>query len=88
MFGVSENTSQPNKYKELSMTDKKNLKTVNQFCEEYPAFTIGSLRNILFYEELNGLKDCGVVKHLGRKILIDCDKFFAWLDTNPSITGR
>ena len=65
-----------------------NLKSVAQFCEAYPAFTIGSMRNMLFYEDLNGLKTCGATKRLGRKILIDCDKFFEWLDTNPSITGK
>ncbi len=66
----------------------RNLKTVSQFCRDNPAFTIGSMRNILFYEDFNGLKACGATKRLGRKILIDCDKFFAWLDTNPSITGK
>ncbi len=64
-----------------------NLKTVAQFCEAFPAFTTGGLRYMLFYEDLNGLKECGATKRLGRKILIDCDKFFEWLDTNPSITG-
>ena len=67
---------------------KPNLMTVSQFCKEYPAFSMGSIRNILFYENANGLKASGATKRLGRKILIDCDKFFAWLDTNPSITGK
>ncbi len=65
-----------------------NLMTVSQFCKANPAFSMGSIRNILFYENANGLKACGATKRLGRKILIDCDKFFAWLDTNPSITGK
>ena len=69
-------------------SNNPNLKTVSQFCEANPAFTKGSIRNILFYDELNGLRESGAVKRLGAKILIDCDKFFAWLDTNPSITGR
>lgn len=69
------------------MSKSPDLKTVKQFCQDYPAFTMGSLRNILFYEDFNGLKACGATKRIGRKILIDCNKFFEWLDTNPSITG-
>lgn len=65
-----------------------NLQTVSQFCKAHPAFTQGSLRNIIFYEEQNGLKASGAIKRLGAKILIDCDLFFKWLDTNPSTTGK
>lgn len=72
----------------MSEIQIKNLMTVSQFCKANPAFSMGSIRNILFYENINGLKACGATKRLGRKILIDCDKFFEWLDTNPSITGK
>jgi len=72
----------------MSNSNNPNLKSVSQFSKEFPAFSTGSLRNILFYEEQNGLATAGAVKRLGKKILIDCDKFFQWLDTNPSITGR
>jgi len=65
-----------------------NLKSVSQFCEAFPAFSTGSIRNILFYEEKNGLASAGAVKRLGAKILIDCDKFFQWLDSNPSPKGK
>lgn len=65
-----------------------NLMSVSQFVDAHPAFTTGSIRNIIFYEDMNGLKACGATKRLGKKILIDTDKFFAWLDTNPSITGK
>jgi len=64
------------------------LKTVSQFCEANPAFSSGSMRNMLFYRDMNGLIECGAVVCLGKRILIDCDKFFAWLRGNPSITGR
>lgn len=64
------------------------LMSVTQFCETFPVFSRGSIRNILFYEDMNGLKTSGATKRLGRKILIDCEKFFSWLDGNPSITGR
>ena len=64
-----------------------NVMTTKQFVEANPAFTMGSLRNILWYSDANGLKEIGAIKRLGRKILIDTELFFCWLDSNPSITG-
>jgi len=72
----------------MTETNKPNLKTVSQFCEAFPAFSVGSIRSILFYSMQNGLKASGAEIRLGSKILIDCDKFFQWLETNPSITGK
>lgn len=72
----------------LNNGNSPNLKTVSQFCEAYPAFSKGSIRNILFYSNQNGLKASGAEKRLGSKILIDCDKFFQWLDSSPSIKGK
>jgi hypothetical protein len=69
------------------MTDRT-LLTVRQFAEKHPAFTQGSLRNLIFNAEPritrkatipgNGFGVCLV--RMGRKILIDEEKFFAWLD--------
>lgn len=44
------------------------------------AFTIGGLRNQIFNENTNGLKQSGAIIRLGRKILIDEVKFFAWIE--------
>ncbi len=57
-----------------------NLKTVKQFVAENPAFTLGGVRNYIFFEELNGLKASGAIKRIGRKILIDVDAFYKWVD--------
>jgi hypothetical protein len=65
-----------------------NLMTTKQFVAENPCFTMGSLRNILFYADANGLEAIGAIKRCGRKILIDAELFFCWLDKNPSITGN
>lgn len=64
------------------------LSTVRQFSEKYPAFSQGSLRNLIFLASTrhtskgnipgNGL-DVALVR-LGRKLLIDEIKFFQWVD--------
>ena len=65
----------------------QNLKTLRQFVAEYPAFTIGGLRNCLFYREQNGLVDSGAVIQIGRKLLINTECFMDWLLTQPQPKG-
>lgn len=57
-----------------------NLATVNQFTEKNPAFTQGGMRSLIFNEDKNGLSKSGAIVRIGRKVLIDCDKFFAWIE--------
>jgi len=57
------------------------LSTVNQFTEKQPAFTIGGLRSLIFNENSNGLAKSGAVVRIGRKVLIDDTKFFAWIES-------
>lgn len=64
------------------------LFTVRQFSEKYPAFSQGSLRNLIFLADKrhtstgqipgNGL-DMALVR-IGRKLLIDETKFFQWIE--------
>jgi hypothetical protein len=61
-----------------SRSERRILRTVKQFREENPAFTEGSLRWLLFHRRTNGL-DRAVVQ-VGRRVLIDVDAFFAWID--------
>ncbi|MDO9142359.1 MAG: hypothetical protein Q7U38_18730 [Methylobacter sp.] len=56
------------------------LSTVNQFTEKHHAFTNGGLRSLIFNENSNGLKASGAVIRIGRKVLIDEGKFFAWIE--------
>ncbi|MDD5578136.1 MAG: hypothetical protein PHY16_02505 [Methylobacter sp.] len=58
--------------------------TVKQFAENYPAFTIGGLRSLIFLEHTNGLAESGAIVRIGRKILINCPKFFAWVEAHNS----
>jgi hypothetical protein len=65
------------------------LKTVNQFSEAHPAFTPAALRALVFKANSrithegpapgNGLIEAGAIIRLGRRVLIDEEKFFAWV---------
>lgn len=55
------------------------LSTVNQFNKKQPAFTLGGLRSLIFNETSNGLKASGAIIRIGRKVLIDEEKFFGWV---------
>jgi hypothetical protein len=56
----------------------RQLHTVQQFCNMHPAFTPGGMRWLLFQREQNGL--ARAIVHIGRRLLIDEEKFFAWLE--------
>ncbi len=74
-------------YPELP-SQSRTLLTVRQFSDKHPAFPQGSLRNFIFLAESrstskekikgNGL-DIALVR-IGRKLLIDEDRFFQWID--------
>ena len=65
------------------------LYTVEQFATKQVAFTAPALRNLIFKAETrqstkgeipgNGLIECGAIVHIGRKVLIDEDRFFDWV---------
>jgi hypothetical protein len=56
------------------------LLTVNQFVATHKAFTSGGIRALIFNENSNGLAKVGVIIRLGRKVLINEEKFFAWVE--------
>jgi hypothetical protein len=55
--------------------------TVQQFSEKHHAFTVASLRALIFNANTNGLNDSTAIVRLGRKVIINEDKFFGWLET-------
>ena len=57
------------------------LMTITQFVEANPAFTMGGMRSIIFQEDKYRLEQSGVIKRIGKKLLIDTDRFFVWLDS-------
>jgi hypothetical protein len=63
----------------------RNLKTVSKFCESHRnAYTEGSLRWKIFNADSNGLAAAGAIVRDGRRVLIDEDRFFEWLDAQQS----
>ena len=54
--------------------------TVKQFSERYPAFSVGSLRAIIFNASTNGLTESGAVVRINRRILLNEPKFFGWVE--------
>ena len=60
------------------------LYTFKQFVLEQKLFSDASLRNMIFKRHENGLEESGAIKRFGRKILIDKDKFYKWINSLPS----
>ena len=55
--------------------------TAKQFIEKHSAFTLGGLRYLIFNENSNGLAKSRAIVRIGRKVLIDEAKFFAWVES-------
>jgi len=58
----------------------RKLFTVKQFDERNPFITESGLRFQIFNRKSNGLEYSGALVRLGRKILIDENKYFGWVD--------
>ncbi|NCC03385.1 MAG: DNA-binding protein [Proteobacteria bacterium] len=54
------------------------LWTVKQMAERNPAFSESSLRFLIFNASKNGIDRA--IKRIGRKILIDEEAFFGWVE--------
>ncbi len=68
------------KFKDDTHDKKKrpNLSTVGGLLKKYPWLTEGGIRHFLFHMNENGLHRA--VKKMGRRILIDEDEFFNWIE--------
>jgi hypothetical protein len=58
--------------------------SVNQLVQKQPAFTVGGLRAWIFNEKTNGLADSGAIVRIGKKLLINEEKFFAWIESGAA----
>lgn len=54
--------------------------TIQQLVEKHPCFTKGGMRYYLFNSKFNGLDDSQAIIRIGRKILIEEEKFFEWIN--------
>lgn len=79
-----------------ALQPRRRLATIPQASAAYPAFTAAALRDIVFraFERTNsrgeriagnGLGEAGAVLRLGRKVLLDLDKFEAWIDSRGAM---
>ncbi|KKM52635.1 hypothetical protein LCGC14_1554730 [marine sediment metagenome] len=56
-----------------------NYYTVSQLSQKHPAFSIGSLRSIIFNRDKNGFNK--VIRRIGRKILLSEEDFLEWIES-------
>jgi hypothetical protein len=63
----------------------RNLLTVKQFADAHPAFTEAGIRWQIFNEKHNGLAESGAILRRGRRVYIDVDRYFAWLDQSNGV---
>jgi hypothetical protein len=62
------------------MPEQKNYLTVNQATAKYPFSSHASMRYNIFNAEKNGLHKA--ILRVGRKVLIDEEKFLEWLESH------
>lgn len=60
----------------------KRLASVRQTSQLYPAFSISSLRWLIFNRQQNGFIKC--VRKIGAKVVIDLDLFEEFVDTQQA----
>lgn len=73
-----------------SQVATRELLTVRQFSERFPAWTEPGVRNLILNSESrlnsrgekvpgNGLAEAGAVVRVGRKVVVDVGAFFDWI---------
>jgi hypothetical protein len=67
-----------NSDKVRSETQRPQLIPLTEWNKHHSWPPIGGLRHLVFYEKTNGFDS--VIKRAGRRILIDEDAFFRWID--------
>jgi hypothetical protein len=60
-----------------SQNTNEKFVTIKRLCEIYPAFTVGTIRAMLFSNKWNIVAACE--KRIGKKILIDVQAFEEWI---------
>lgn len=61
----------------------KRVLSFRQTAQNYPAFSVGSLRWLRFNGDYNGFNKCVIA--VGRKLLIDADVFESWLENQHEV---
>ena len=89
---TSHTNTKSNRLKLTASEYRPVYKTVEQFSIENPCFTTSSLRNLIFKADErqsshgliagNGLLEVGAIIRIGRKVLINEDRFFQWVESH------
>ena len=58
----------------------RRLRTITQFCEDNPAFRPGGIRWQIYKSNQNGLQHSGAIVRIGRRVYVDEDRYFDWVD--------
>ena len=66
----------------------RRLRTVAQFHQEHDEFTQASLRWLIFQARRNGLQQAGAVVRVGRRVYLDPEQFFAWIEAQQQQTAQ
>jgi len=59
----------------------RSLLKVRAFAAKYQAFSEGSLRWMIFNANSNGLAASGAILRNGRSVILDEERFLAWLES-------
>ena len=60
---------------------EKSLFTIPQFVDKHTFLTQGALRYQIFCREKNKLADSGAIVRIGKRVFIDEQKYFFWVDS-------
>jgi hypothetical protein len=67
--------------KEFIQQAPPSLLTVSQFCIKHSFISQGGLRFQIFDADSNGLSSFGAIIRMGRKVLIDENRYFEWVES-------
>lgn len=66
-------------------TNKRKLIPVPEWNKYHEWPPLGGLRHLIFHEKTNGFDR--VVRRIGKRVLIDEEAFFKWVDSHVPDTG-
>ena len=73
---------------EAKTTDTPILLTVIQFSTKHSFVTPGGLRFQIFNAKENGLEKTGAIVRIGRRVLVNEEKYFAWIESQQDKKER
>ena len=62
------------------MENYPTLLSINDFCKKHKFLTPSALRNKIFYADSNQMRAHKVLVRLGKRVYINEDNFFVWLN--------